>query len=82
MSGSYDLVLGGTKSGKTRYGIELAQTSGLEVAYIATAQARDAEMIQRIELHKQQRPANWLLIEEPIAAISAAKVSPRKPSPT
>lgn len=57
-------VLGGARSGKSRYAQQLAENSGLDVVYIATAWAGDDEMHARIALHQQQRPAHWRLIEE------------------
>ena len=60
------LILGGARSGKSRYGEQQAKATGLYVDYIATAQGGDEEMIQRIALHQQQRPASWGLIEEPL----------------
>ena len=60
------LILGGVRSGKSRLTEEMAAESGLEVVYIATAQARDDEMRQRIETHQQRRPAAWQSREEPV----------------
>lgn len=62
-----ELVLGGARSGKSRYAEQQALASGLPVVYIATAEARDEEMQQRIQHHQQRRPAAWLTVEEPIA---------------
>lgn len=61
------LILGGARSGKSRLAEQLALRSGLEVSYIATATVGDQEMSERIELHRQRRPHNWGLVEEPIA---------------
>ena len=61
-----ELILGGVRSGKSRLAEQHALASGLEVFYIATATAGDAEMQQRIAHHQQQRPATWSLIEEPV----------------
>lgn len=58
------LVLGGVKSGKSKYACNLAKESGQEIAFIATASALDEEMERRIELHKRFRPASWGLFEE------------------
>lgn len=60
------LILGGARSGKSRYAEQLAGQSGAEVIYIATATAQDAEMTQRIVQHKNDRPAHWRTIEEPV----------------
>jgi len=68
-----ELILGGVRSGKSRLAEQHALASGLEVIYIATATIGDAEMQQRIEQHRQQRPSNWLLIEEPIKLAAILK---------
>lgn len=61
-----ELILGGARSGKSSYAEKCASESGLNVLYLATAQALDKEMQQRITHHQQQRPQHWLLIEEPV----------------
>lgn len=60
-----ELVLGGARSGKSRYAEQQALSSALPVIYIATAEAGDEEMGRRIALHRQRRPADWLTVEEP-----------------
>ncbi len=60
-------VLGGARSGKSAYAEQLAKNSAKEVIYIATAQAKDDEMQQRILHHRQQRPNEWKTVEEPYA---------------
>nr|WP_314370915.1 bifunctional adenosylcobinamide kinase/adenosylcobinamide-phosphate guanylyltransferase [uncultured Acinetobacter sp.] len=60
------LILGGARSGKSRLAEQTAKETGLSVIYIATAQALDTEMQQRITHHQQQRPAHWHVFEEPI----------------
>jgi adenosylcobinamide kinase/adenosylcobinamide-phosphate guanylyltransferase len=62
---SVTLVLGGVRSGKSRWAQELAAKSE-RVAYVATAQARDAEMRAKIRRHQEDRPAHWQTIEEPL----------------
>jgi adenosylcobinamide kinase/adenosylcobinamide-phosphate guanylyltransferase len=57
------LVLGGVRSGKSRWAQELAGHFE-RVAYIATAQARDAEMQEKIRCHQADRPAHWQTLEE------------------
>ena len=61
------LILGGARSGKSRLAEQLASASGLPVTYIATSQPLDGEMNQRVLLHRQRRPDDWGLIEEPLA---------------
>ena len=60
------LIIGGARSGKSRYAQQLAARAGLDVIYIATATADDDEMRARIQQHQQQRPAHWQLVEEPV----------------
>ena len=60
------LILGGARSGKSRLAEQTAKDSGLAVIYIATAQAFDAEMQDRIHHHQAQRPGHWTVIEEPL----------------
>ncbi|MCK5387002.1 MAG: bifunctional adenosylcobinamide kinase/adenosylcobinamide-phosphate guanylyltransferase [Gammaproteobacteria bacterium] len=67
------LILGGARSGKSYYAETCATESGLDVIYVATAQALDDEMQQRIKHHQQQRPVHWQLIEEPINLVSILK---------
>ncbi|MEJ2608810.1 MAG: bifunctional adenosylcobinamide kinase/adenosylcobinamide-phosphate guanylyltransferase [Candidatus Thiodiazotropha sp.] len=59
------LILGGVRSGKSRLAEKLAIESNLSVTYIATAQAGDDEMVTRIIAHRERRPKQWQLIEEP-----------------
>ncbi len=72
------LILGGVKSGKSRYAENCVQEflsdnhlSGKSVCLIATAEALDESMQNRIQRHKQQRPENWALIEEPVSLAKA-----------
>jgi adenosylcobinamide kinase / adenosylcobinamide-phosphate guanylyltransferase len=60
------LVLGGTRSGKSRYGLELAARFPAPRLFIATGEARDAEMAARIAAHQQERGPGWDTREEPL----------------
>lgn len=64
------LILGGTRSGKSHYAEQLVIHSKKQGIYIATAEAADNEMQQRINRHQQRRPSNWLTVEEPIQLAS------------
>ncbi len=59
------LVLGGIRSGKSQFAVELAHRSGGRVAVVATGIASDEEMRARIEFHRRSRPQEWTLYEEP-----------------
>ncbi|WP_252091759.1 bifunctional adenosylcobinamide kinase/adenosylcobinamide-phosphate guanylyltransferase [Pseudomonas sp. MWU13-3659] len=62
-----NLILGGARSGKSRLAEQLATDSRLPVTYIATSEPLDGEMSERVRLHRERRPADWGLIEEPLA---------------
>jgi adenosylcobinamide kinase/adenosylcobinamide-phosphate guanylyltransferase len=57
-------ILGGARSGKSRYAIA-THTTQTDVAFIATAQAGDGDMAARIARHRAERPPKWATIEEP-----------------
>lgn len=59
------LILGGARSGKSAFAEKLAAESGQPVTYIATAQVYDPEFSQRVEHHKNRRPAHWQTLEQP-----------------
>ncbi|MCE2572568.1 bifunctional adenosylcobinamide kinase/adenosylcobinamide-phosphate guanylyltransferase [Motilimonas eburnea] len=65
------LILGGARSGKSRFGEQLAQQSELNVNVLVTAQIFDEEMQQRVAQHQRQRPANWQTTEVPFELGSA-----------
>lgn len=81
------LYLGGARSGKSM----LAETAAHawlqnhpdgQVVYVATAQAGDKEMQVRINKHQQSRPANWLLIEEPMQLAEVLRAKSASPQAT
>lgn len=59
-------VTGGARSGKSSFAEQLAKNQNSEVTYLATAQAFDEEMTDRIIRHQNDRPAKWKTIEEPL----------------
>ena len=63
--GSVTLVLGGARSGKSRYAQQLAAQSE-RVVFVATAKESDDEMREKIRRHRQDRPKQWLTVEEPL----------------
>jgi adenosylcobinamide kinase / adenosylcobinamide-phosphate guanylyltransferase len=60
------LLLGGARSGKSALAVRLASTSRLPVVVVATAEARDEEMAERIRRHREERPVDWSTVEEPL----------------
>ena len=67
-SSGVSLILGGVKSGKSRFAERLATSSKKDLVYIATADSNtsDSDMQSRIESHKQSRGDNWRTIEAPL----------------
>jgi len=63
--GKLTLLIGGARSGKSTYAEKMAHARGGRVLYIATAQALDPEMADRIEKHREQRPDSWHTREIP-----------------
>ena len=68
------LILGGARSGKSSYAenlvLQQVAKTGQQAIYIATAEAGDAEMLRRIDLHKSQRNTHaWKLVEETLMLI-------------
>lgn len=60
-------ITGGARSGKSSFAEKLAEHAAGKRAYIATAQALDPEMVERIERHRRRRGAAWDTFEEPLA---------------
>ena len=70
---SVTLVLGGVRSGKSRYAQQLAQRVD-RVTFVATAEHRDdPEMRVKIDRHRADRPATWTTIEEPLHLSAAIR---------
>jgi len=74
------LVLGGVRSGKSRYAGELAGAHACPVTLIVTGSAGDEEMAARIETHRMNRPSHWIVVEEPVhlAATLRSTASPNR----
>lgn len=70
----HTLIIGGAKSGKTALALELAQKAAGptgRLVYVATAQAHDQEMGQRIRRHQAERGPRWSTLEEPLNLVGA-----------
>jgi adenosylcobinamide kinase/adenosylcobinamide-phosphate guanylyltransferase len=65
-------VTGGARSGKSRFATA-EQAEYRRVAFLATAQPGDADMVARIARHRAERPEHWTTIEEPLALVARAR---------
>lgn len=65
------LVLGGARSGKSRHGEMLVESQPGACIYLATAEAGDAEMAERIARHRARRGPRWETVEEPLELVPA-----------
>jgi adenosylcobinamide kinase/adenosylcobinamide-phosphate guanylyltransferase len=72
------LVLGGARSGKTSFAERMAMHQGEKPLYLATAQALDGEMLERVKLHQQQRHKRFETLEEPLDLSTALKAAARE----
>jgi len=75
MSGHITLILGGARSGKSHFAEQMAFETGKNKIYLATSQAFDGEMIDRINKHKTDRGNGWVTVEEPIDIKRVLKTS-------
>lgn len=66
------LIIGGSRSGKTRFAQSLCSPEA-RVIYIATARIEDDEMQARVLRHRADRPACWSTVEEPLALAAAVR---------
>jgi len=57
-------ILGGARSGKSRFALELGNRQPGAKIYLATAEARDDEMAARIAAHQRERGGDWRTFEE------------------
>src|SRR6266404_7623609 len=60
------LITGGARSGKSKYAEQRAAALGSRRLYVATAEAKDGEMAQRIAEHKRRRGDEWTTVEEAV----------------
>ena len=72
---SLTLILGGARGGKSAFAQHLAAQKGERVTFLATAEAGDEEMRDRIEQHRASRPRHWQTIEIPSSVAEAMRAA-------
>ena len=72
------LVLGGARSGKSRYAQARAEALDGELVFVATAQALDTEMTDRIARHRADRGPRWVTVEAPVELAGAIRAESRE----
>jgi len=70
------LYLGGARSGKSRLALARAAAAGKPVVFVATGEALDDEMAERIARHREERPSGWATFEEPLELGRALEQAP------
>lgn len=74
------LVLGGARSGKSRHAESIITALSAPWVYVATAQAFDAEMRDRIAAHRARRGAGWITVEAPVDVPGALTAAAGRPA--
>jgi adenosyl cobinamide kinase/adenosyl cobinamide phosphate guanylyltransferase len=62
-------LVGGARSGKSALAVDLASSHGSPVTFVATAEARDEDMADRISRHRRARPPGWTTVEAPLGLV-------------
>jgi adenosylcobinamide kinase / adenosylcobinamide-phosphate guanylyltransferase len=70
------LYVGGARSGKSRLAVERARASERPVVFVATGEAGDDEMADRIARHRAERPSDWITIEERLEIARVVRAAP------
>ena len=72
------VLLGGARSGKSRLAVDIGRGWDGDVTFVATAEARDADMRVRIARHREARPDSWRLIVEPSELAEVDALAPER----
>lgn len=70
------LLVGGARSGKSTLAVQMAERQAAPVTFIATAEAFDDDMADRIARHRLERPPHWSTVECPVALTAAVRAVP------
>ena len=70
------MLIGGARCGKSALAVRRAQAHGGPVVFVATAEAGDAEMADRITRHRADRPSTWTTVEAPLDLAAAVAALP------
>jgi adenosylcobinamide kinase/adenosylcobinamide-phosphate guanylyltransferase len=73
------LVLGGARSGKSRFAEEMIEQDARQALYLATAEPGDEEMSARIAAHRARRGSRWTTTEEPIEIVNILLAADTQP---
>jgi adenosylcobinamide kinase / adenosylcobinamide-phosphate guanylyltransferase len=73
------LILGGARSGKSRFAEELIERTEQPALYLATAEPRDEEMHARIAAHRARRGSHWTTVEEPLEIVNVLLAETARP---
>jgi adenosylcobinamide kinase / adenosylcobinamide-phosphate guanylyltransferase len=68
---SFTFLVGGARSGKSTLAVRIASAHEGPVTFVATAEPRDHEMVERISAHRAERPASWMSVEAPLGLADA-----------
>jgi adenosylcobinamide kinase / adenosylcobinamide-phosphate guanylyltransferase len=64
--GKITLILGGARSGKSTFAeMRAKELGGENVLYVATSETKDEEMVERVKIHRSERPSGWKTVEAP-----------------
>lgn len=74
--GAFTFLVGGARSGKSTLAVQLGEHHGGAVHFIATAEAIDDDLRDRIDRHRAERPPSWSTAEVPVELAAAITDAP------